>query len=167
MKEKKSFHIGTGVTSMLMIFVILCLTTFGILSYTSANAEHKLTKKNADYVMNYYNGYSNGAKALAKLDKIIYIVREDENISDEKYYDSIEEEINKLAVEECTFEVTRQDDKLLVVISSDIYNGQQLALNVQINEKNDSKRYKVNSCYVKSSAGNISYEEALPDMWGE
>ena len=90
MKEKKSFHIGTGITSLLMIFVVLCLTTFGILSYSSANAEYTLTKKNADYVTNYYSVYSMGAEALAKIDTILYQERSTEETISEEFLSAVE-----------------------------------------------------------------------------
>lgn len=167
MKEKKSFHIGIGITSMLMIFVVLCLTTFGILSYTSANAEYKLTENNSNYVKSYYDGYSTCAKAIARLDAIIYNTRKTEKNNTEEYYDAIEKEIDNISVENCSFDLMRNEDEFLLNIISNIANEQQFILEVKINKENDSARYNVLSCYVKSKNGNFSYEEELPDMWGE
>ena len=49
----------------------------------------------------------------------------------------------------------------------EITNGQDLKLDILINDKEDAQRYKVISCFVKSEIGEMSYEEELPDMWGE
>lgn len=45
---------GVGVSSILMIFVALCLTIFATLSFLSANADWKLSQKAADSVAAYY-----------------------------------------------------------------------------------------------------------------
>lgn len=167
MKEKKTFHIGTGITSLLMIFVVLCLTTFGILSYSSANAEYALTKKNSNYVTNYYDAYSKGAKILAKIDKIIYEERHTENLETAEYFDSIKGNIEKLQLDEACVEVTVEEEVMYVTYIDEISRNQDLKLEIMINKETDTKRYKVISCYVNSEIGNMSYEEELPDMWGE
>ena len=41
-KEKRSFGLSIGSSSILMVFVVLCLTTFATLSLVSANADYKL-----------------------------------------------------------------------------------------------------------------------------
>lgn len=45
MKNKHQLPIGIGISSILLIFVILCLLTFAVLSLVSANADYKLVKK--------------------------------------------------------------------------------------------------------------------------
>lgn len=167
MKEKKSFHIGTGITSLLMIFVVLCLTTFGILSFSSANAEYALTKKNADYVTNYYSAYSEGAVVLSSIDRVIYQVRSSEEVSEEEYFETVENKLKEMKLDEGSLEFIREDKGLFVTFICEISNNQELMLELMINDITDAKRYKVISCYVKSEIGDLSYEEELPDMWGE
>lgn len=45
---------GMGASSILMIFVVLALTTFGILSFLSARADLRLTERAADHTVAYY-----------------------------------------------------------------------------------------------------------------
>ncbi len=45
---------GVGVSSILMIFVALCLTIFAALSFLSANADWKLSQKGAEFTTAYY-----------------------------------------------------------------------------------------------------------------
>lgn len=48
MKQQSKNHsagISIGMVSILMIFVVLCLTTFATLSFVSARADLKLSKK--------------------------------------------------------------------------------------------------------------------------
>ena len=68
---KKKFSIGTGIPSILMIFVVLALTTFAVLSFTSARADYKLTEKNCKYIMDYYKADKEAQTIMAALDEII------------------------------------------------------------------------------------------------
>ena len=165
MKKKKSFHIGTGITSLLMIFVVLCLTTFGILSFTSANAEVALTKKNSDYVEAYYKAYSTGSVILADIDKAIYEVdaKSDVNL----YYQKVEEAISTMKFDGCIIESAIDENGMCISINIDVTSKQQLFMSLKVNEQSDSKRYQVVSNYLKSEYGSDAYEEELPDMWGE
>lgn len=71
MNKKGSFHFSVGASSILMIFVVLCLTTFGILSYVTANADSKLSTKNSETVENYYKGIAAGEKMLKQIDEAL------------------------------------------------------------------------------------------------
>ena len=44
-KTQTGFPVGLGIPTILMIFIILCLTSLGVLSLTSANSDSKLTDK--------------------------------------------------------------------------------------------------------------------------
>lgn len=68
---KNKLSIGTGVPSVLMIFVVLALTTFATLSFTSARADYKLTEKNCKYIMDYYEADREAQKIIAELDAVI------------------------------------------------------------------------------------------------
>ena len=62
-KKKKRF-MAMGASSVMMIFIVLCLTTFAILSFVTAKADMRMTLKAQDSVVNYY-------AAAAKTDEII------------------------------------------------------------------------------------------------
>jgi hypothetical protein len=58
-KAKKSHGVNTGSVSLIMIFTVLCLTVFAILTLVSANAEYKLSEKYAKSIDEYYvNDYN-------------------------------------------------------------------------------------------------------------
>ena len=77
MRRKGNFHLGVGASSILMIFVVLCLTTFGILSYVTANADNKISTKNAETVENYYAATAIAEQKLQKIDEALLSARED------------------------------------------------------------------------------------------
>ena len=45
MKNKFQFSLNIGLPSILLVFVILCLVSFGVLSLVSANSDRKLSQK--------------------------------------------------------------------------------------------------------------------------
>jgi hypothetical protein len=68
-KEKKaSFGVNIGSSSILLIFVILCLVSFAVLSIVSANADKKLSSKVMSRTDAYYNACNSAEDILEALD---------------------------------------------------------------------------------------------------
>lgn len=76
MKSKSEFHLSVGTSSILMIFVVLCLTTFGVLSFVTANSDYKLSRKNADAVTAYYQADSKADELLKTIDSQLLLAQE-------------------------------------------------------------------------------------------
>lgn len=71
-KEKRNTGISVGSSSILVIFVVLCLTTFAALSMVSANADYKLTQKTAQATSAFYAA---DAAAEEKLGQVAMVIR--------------------------------------------------------------------------------------------
>jgi len=71
MKERVRMSLSVGGPTIIMIFVILCLTTLGTLSLVTANTDLRLTEKTAAYTVAYYEADSLGEEFLAEVDGII------------------------------------------------------------------------------------------------
>jgi len=52
--ERKSSGINIGSASIIMVFAVLCLTVFAVLTFITANNEYKLAEKSADSIRTYY-----------------------------------------------------------------------------------------------------------------
>lgn len=65
MSRNQNAAIGVGGSSILVIFVLLCLTTFATLSLVSANADMKLTARAAESTKEYYAADSAAEETLA------------------------------------------------------------------------------------------------------
>lgn len=65
---KFSFGLNVGSSSILLIFVILCLVSFATLSIVSANADRKLTTKVLERTTAYYDACNKAESALASVD---------------------------------------------------------------------------------------------------
>ena len=81
MSKKREFRVNVGTSSILLIFIILCLVAFATLSIVSASADYKLSRKVADRTANYYEAANQAERYIASIDKTlqnVYSVAEDE-----------------------------------------------------------------------------------------
>ena len=68
MKEKMSMTPPVvGASSLLVIFAVLCLTIFALLSISTVQANGRLSDHAANAVMNYYEADAQAERILAKL----------------------------------------------------------------------------------------------------
>jgi len=75
-KSKFGANPGTGISSILMIFVVLCITTFGVLSFVSARADLRLTQVNEQTAQTYYAAGVKAQQTLAQLDALLQKVQQ-------------------------------------------------------------------------------------------
>lgn len=59
--------IGTGYLSLMMIFVVLCLTILAALSFSAAESERKYSEKSAAYTKAYYEADTRAKQTLAQV----------------------------------------------------------------------------------------------------
>lgn len=71
MRQKGSFRISTGASSIVMIFVVLCLTVFAVLSFVSADADYRLSERAADSTEYYYKADTEMQAAIAAVDALL------------------------------------------------------------------------------------------------
>lgn len=71
--------IGMGGTIIVTIFVVLCLTIFSVLSFTTAYSDLKLAKKTEEFTSDYYKVHGMAEEKLAEI--YIILMSINENIS--------------------------------------------------------------------------------------
>ena len=165
MKDKSKFQIGTGVTSILMIFVVLCLTTFAILSYASADADLDMTERHITFIEAYYDAYSKLNDEVAKIDNIIYKMLENDT-TQELTQDVVISKIHTEKSENVDIIFEKSEKSIDALLVTDINEKQQLKMEVTININNNKNVCIVNKCYVYTEGEVEIEEETLPDMWG-
>ena len=69
--KKKQFGMNIGSASILLVFVILCLVSFAVLSTVSANADSKLSTRVLERTTAYYNACNQAEPSLAGMDKTL------------------------------------------------------------------------------------------------
>jgi Tfp pilus assembly protein PilX len=69
--RKSRRYMGMGASSILMVFIVLCLTTFAILTLVSALADYRMTGKVRDSVVRYYAADAAVDAAIRDIDAAI------------------------------------------------------------------------------------------------
>ncbi len=86
--QKKSgpeFHINVGSSSILLIFVILCLISFATLSIVSANADAKLSNRVVERTSAYYDACNRAQADIANIDNTLAAIYDDSFDEDEYF----------------------------------------------------------------------------------
>ena len=68
MKHKMKYSMPVGTSSILLIFMTLCLICFATLSLANANADYRLSKKLADHTSAYYPAANKAEAFVASSD---------------------------------------------------------------------------------------------------
>lgn len=141
MFKKKTPGINIGSSSILLIFIILCLISFASLSIVSSNADYKLGQKIIKRTTAYYNACNEAEKTIAEIDATLSDV------------------YSKVANEKEYFDTVGHEKDFLIVIS----DLQNLSIELEIlypKEKGDSF-YKLKSKQVINNQ-NITFDDSLP-----
>ncbi|MDO5345684.1 MAG: hypothetical protein Q4E91_08065 [Lachnospiraceae bacterium] len=71
MKKNSRMILNTGTTSLILIFTVLALVVFALLSLSSANVQWKLAQKMAERTTQYYEGENEAAKRLYQVGEML------------------------------------------------------------------------------------------------
>lgn len=73
MKEQRPGFggVNVGTSSILIIFILLCLVTFATLSVVSARADFLLSQKSSDMVQNYYEASNQAEETALLIDEVL------------------------------------------------------------------------------------------------
>jgi Flp pilus assembly protein TadG len=86
MDTKKRFPItNIGTVSLMMIFIILCMVVFAVLSLSDAMRDYNFSQKLATHTTEYYAASNQAESILSKVDNILKNTTVDDN-----YYENIE-----------------------------------------------------------------------------
>lgn len=69
-KKQPSF-INIGLSSLMVVFLVLCLVTFAILSLSSAKSDYSLSEKLATHRTAYYEASDKAEQVLAQIDALL------------------------------------------------------------------------------------------------
>ncbi len=166
--------IGAGGALIIVIFVVLCLTIFSVLSFTTAYSDLKLSKKTKQITEDYYEVHGRAEEKLSEISDIIILAQKSIDIKSgdslsraADFYKRSEEKIRKL-----------EDVKIIKKDNNSLYPDLSLYYEAQ-GEKNQKicvtleVLYDVENnrafCDIKSwNAANIElpeYEDEIFDLW--
>ncbi len=136
------FHVNVGSSSILLIFVILCLISFATLSIVSANADAKLSRRVVERTTAYYEACNQAQTDIADMDDTLAAV----------YADSFDEEEYFMAV--------GRNKTCTVAISA----LQTLSVTVEIlyPKQEGDPFYRITSWQVLTDSSDMEEEEGAP-----
>ncbi len=147
MKNKSRFNIGTGVTSLIMIFVVLCLTTFAILSFAQAKSDYKLSLEAANNISAYYQARNKIVRNISEINELITNIKKSQDKTN--FNESIVEEVENLG-----FSINENG---VIICKYEIDEKQSFICELVIIDYDDINSVEVKSSYIKSNGGD--YEE--------
>lgn len=86
--KKKPLRLNVGTSSILMIFVILCLVCFATLSIISASADNKLSNKVLERTTAYYNACNEAEISLSQIDNALIAAYQSSATAND-YFDAV------------------------------------------------------------------------------
>lgn len=139
--KQQSTFINIGSSSLLMVFLVLCLTTFAILSLSSAQSDYSFSKKFAEHKTEYYEASSRAEMILGEIDQLLA-----ENS------DQVTARLDGKEIDNIPLSCTGADGE--TVISYQVPSGEKQALNVVLLVTNDSEHenyYKIQAWQLIST----------------
>lgn len=163
--KQQSTFVNIGSSSLLIVFLVLCLTTFAILSLSSAQSDYSFSKRSAEHKTEYYEASSRAEMILGEIDQILAETAEQVNAAQKN---AVQENADS---ELASFELAaaaRLDGKEIdniplsctgteegTVISYQVPSGAKQALNVSLLITNDSEHenyYKIQAWQLISTS---------------
>lgn len=119
MKKKTSRPLlTTGTSTLLLIFVSLCLLTFAVLSFLSARADQNLSRKTAERTSAYYEACNQAEDRLGEADRMLEKLWQ-ETANEKAYFQAVRETFEDMDFDEesrmLSFSVPLTDTQVLAV----------------------------------------------------
>lgn len=128
--------VNIGLSSLILIFIVLCLSTFGLLSLSSARGDLELAERGAQAAKEFYEADSKGQQWLAGSDRMLQ----------QMAGRSLEEKLEALAAKP-----GNGYDEQTGLIFTEIPMERGESLHIDLELKEGDKRYEIWSWYVYDS----------------
>ena len=129
-KNKSNGFPNIGLSSLLIVFLILCLTTFALLALSTAKSDDTLSKKLADHRTDYYAASSQAEEILAQIDAILE-QKQSQNLTDADFSN----------IDNTSISINTEENLDVLSYSVPMKNGQLLSVKLQITDPEESEHY--------------------------
>lgn len=148
--ESSRNKVNIGASSLILIFIVLCLSTFGLLSLSSAQGDLKLAERNGAAVQGYYEADSKGLQWLKEIDQVLM----------EEMKEGADSYQCSLKIKDRLGDIYNQETG---IISTDIPMERGQSLHIELSLMCGEQRYQILSWYVYDS-GEFEIDTAMP-VW--
>jgi len=186
--SSKKAGIGTvnaGGAIIIIIFVVLCLTIFGLLSFTTSFADKKLADRNLQSVSQYYRADSEAEEKIAVIYNALYEkINSGANFSfNESFVDSVVKNISNAKYDFSDMEVwepwddtgvDENTDAVIIFYHTDMGAGASkdakvkflldTELKLYYNKNTGKLTYKISEWKVRMESG-FDYDNEIYNLW--
>lgn len=136
--ETSRNKVSIGASSLILIFIVLCMATFGLLSLSSAQGDLKLAMRNAEAVKHFYEAEAEGQRWLRDVDQVLM----------EEMGEGKDSSQSSARVKERLGSIYDRETGL---VTTDIPMDRGRALHIELGLVCGRQRYEINSWYVYNS----------------
>lgn len=162
MKDKQqSYFVNIGSSSLLIIFLVLCLATFAILTLSSARSDHSFSERLAEHKKTYYEASAKAEMVVAGVDEILFQTAEEidligqnnggnvahtansSDLSDAygKYLESVKAALDGQQIEGIPLEIQQMEDECKVSFRIPAGAQQELSVILQVTDYREHVHY--------------------------
>ena len=161
MNKKRKFFVNIGFSSILMIFIMICLVTFSTLSLLTSNSDYRLSQKMADKTTAYYEADATARNTASMIDQ--YLASLYENSTDAvSYYNGINAELIKGELPDKVYSFLVTYDNDIPVISYQVMGSSvqtlYVSLEVHYPQNGEESFYKITRWQTKTSSEPVQEE---------
>lgn len=143
MKKNKptSSFVNIGSSSLLIIFLILSLVTFAVLSLSSARSDYNFSKKLAAHKGEYYAASSKAETIVGKIDASLSECVKSSGKNFDVYRRKVAETLGKTQMEGITLTLSETDTGQSILFSVPMSDSQALDVELTITDYSKSETY--------------------------
>ena len=148
-KEKQqSYFVNIGASSLLVIFLILCLITFAILSLSSAKSDYSFSQRLAQHRQAYYNACAKAEEIVEEIDSILSETANNIDLfgssaSDgfDSYLSSVAASLDGMQINDTSVSCDPSGDKFLISFQVPAGESQSLHVALQVTDCREQAAY--------------------------
>lgn len=150
--KNQEYRIGPGASSLLMIFVALCLTTVAILALVSAIADTNMTNRAEETVDAYYVAAARVQREISALDAKLVALRK-ASADEQSYADGVFKLADELdPVLKPSVQPIQGSQDALVSLSVPMYGGHEIFVQLMVPTQPTGKRYAITAHMVQDTS---------------
>jgi hypothetical protein len=147
--------VNAGGAVIIIIFVVLCLTIFGLLSFATSFADKKLADRNLDNMAQYYSADARAEETLAKIYDALYSDGAVEDIAGVTDVDYLV--VNAVTVSFETEAGLSRDGKVRAYLKS--------AVEFYFDDASDAVSYKIKEWRIIQDYSGFDYDVNPMNIW--
>lgn len=160
-KQQSSF-VNIGSSSLLIIFLIMCLATFAILSISSAKSDYSFSERLADRKTQYYDASASASQILDSIDeKLENLAKTDLCDGKTAYMDQVISAFHESKINDVTLLCRSINNETIISYQIPIGNKQVLDVQIRVTDYTENPAYYEIKSWQVVSTDNWESDQTL------